>query len=128
MVSTFSASYSLYLTAFLKNKDRAAHNLAIQNFNKAIDIDPRIFSAYNGRGAAYHFGNEIQKAISDWQKAIEIKPDYTDPYFSIGIAYLSIGDKARALKGFLLLKEKYFANLTPYDQQRLERLIAKARY
>lgn len=124
--AVFNNIGSLYLSVFLKNKDRNSHDLAMQNFNRAIDIDPRIYSAYNGRGAAYLYANEINKAISDWQKAIEIKPNFFDPYFSIGVAYLRLGDKARALKSFLLLKERYYSKLPVNDQQRLERLIKEA--
>jgi len=126
--AVFNNIGSLYLTAFLKNKDAKAYGLAIENFNKAIDLDPNIFSAYNGRGAAYLYGNKIKKAIADWQKAIEIKPEYTDPYFSIGIAYLRIGNKARALNIFQFLKEKYYSKLSPRDRRRLDRLIAQVKY
>ncbi|MCK5057008.1 MAG: sulfatase-like hydrolase/transferase [Candidatus Aminicenantes bacterium] len=126
--AVFNNIGSLYLTAFLKNKEPNAYNLAIENFNKAIDLDPNIFSAYNGRGAAYLYGNKVKKAIADWQKAIEIKPDYTDPYFSIGIAYLRTGNKARALDIFRFLKEKYYSGLSPGDRQRLDRLIAEVMY
>jgi arylsulfatase A-like enzyme/Tfp pilus assembly protein PilF len=125
--SVFNNIGTLYLTTFLKNKDRASHEEAMRNFNEAIAIDPLLFSAYNGRGAAYIYSGETGKAIADWQKAIEIKPDFTDPYFSIGITSLKIGDKDRALKIFLLLQERYYTTLSPPDQQRLLRLIAEAR-
>ena len=125
--AVFNNIGSLYLSIFLKNKDRQAHAQAMRNFDKAIEIDPLLFSAYNGRGAAHVYGNKIEQALSDWQKAIEIKPDYTDPYFSMGIVYLRIGDKARALQIFLALKEKNYSKLSPHDRERLERLISQAK-
>lgn len=125
--AVFNNIGSLYLSIFLKNKDRQAHAQAMRNFDKAIEIDPLLFSAYNGRGAAHVYGNKIEQALSDWQKAIEIKSDYTDPYFSMGIVYLRIGDKARALQIFLALKEKNYSKLSPHDRERLERLISQAK-
>ncbi|MCK4763659.1 MAG: sulfatase-like hydrolase/transferase [Candidatus Aminicenantes bacterium] len=119
---------SLYLSAFIKNKDRPSYNIAMENFDKAIAIDPRLHSAYNGRGAANLFGNRVEQAVADWKKAIEIKPDFIDPYFSIGITCLKTGDKAAALKNFLLLKERHYSKLPPRDRQRLERLIKEAGY
>ncbi len=125
--AVFNNIGSLYLTTFLKNKDRVSYEQAMRNFNEAIALDPLLFSAYNGRGAAYLYNGETGKAIADWQKAIDIKPDFTDPYFSIGIISLKIGDKTRALKVFLLLQERYYTKLSPPDRQRLLRLIAEAR-
>ncbi|MFC2155760.1 sulfatase-like hydrolase/transferase [Acidobacteriota bacterium] len=126
--AVFNNIGSLYLTAFLKNKDSGTYNLAMENFNKAIALDPNIFSAYNGRGAAYLYGNKVEKAIGDWQKAIEIKPDFTDPYFSIGITYLRAGNKSRALDIFQSLKEKHYSKLSPRDRRRLDRLITESKY
>ncbi len=126
--SVYNNFGSLYLVVYLKDRDERAYNLAMENFNRALEIDPRLFAAYNGRGAAFHYRNDYEKAIADWEKAIEIKPDYIDPYFSVGITYLKIGDKASALKQFLLLKERLYEKLPLKEQQRLERLIAESRY
>lgn len=125
--SVFNNIGSLYLSAYIRDKDERAFNTAMENFARAIETDPQLFAAYNGRGAAYHFRGEYEKAIGEWKRAIEINPDYIDPYFSIGITYLKIGDKAQALQQFLLLKERLYDRLPAPEQQRLNRLIAEAR-
>ena len=126
--SVFNNIGSLYLAFYLGSgkKDEKAYGLAMENFNRALEIDPRLFAAYNGRGAAYKFKNQVHKAIADWKKTIEIKPDYIDAYFNIGISYLEIGDKASALKHLLKCKEKFAAILPARDRQQLDRLIKKA--
>ena len=126
--SVFNNLGTLYLTRFLREKNEQHYNTAMQNFAKAIKIDPKLFAAYNGRGAAYHFKNDYQNAISDWKRAIEIKPDYIDPYFSIGITYIRLGDKSSALEILMLLKERQYSRLPLNEQQRLNRLIAEVRY
>jgi len=126
--SVFNNIGSVYLAVYLgnKNKDEKVYQLAMENFNRALEIDPRLFAAYNGRGAAYKFKNQEKKAIADWEKAIEINPDYIDAYFNIGISYLHIGDKAAALKHLLLCKQRLAAKLPAKDRQQLDRLIAQA--
>ena len=83
--SVFNNIGSLYLSLYLSSKksDQQAYHLAVENFNRALEIDPRLFAAYNGRGAAYKFNNEVEKAIADWEKTLEINPDYLDAYFNI---------------------------------------------
>lgn len=126
--SVFNNMGSVYLAVYLgsKKKNEGVYQLAMENFNRALEIDPRLFAAYNGRGAAYKFKNQEKKAIAEWEKAIEINPDYIDAYFNIGISYLHIGDKAAALKHLLLCKQRLGAKLPAKDRQQLDRLIAQA--
>jgi tetratricopeptide (TPR) repeat protein len=67
------------------------YDLAINDFTKAIDINPRYAEAYSKRGAAYINKGEYDKAISDSNKAIEINPNYAEAYGHRGWAY---GEKA----------------------------------
>jgi len=124
--SAFNNIGSLYLVAYLRQKDEQVFQLAMENFDRAIAIDPNLAAAYNGRGAAFLYRNDTEKAIKDWLKAIEIKPDYFDPYFSIGITYLKAGNKEAARTHFRLFKEKLYNRLPATEQERLNRLMAEA--
>lgn len=55
-------------------------NLAIIEFTKAIEINPRYAEAYHERGLAYDAIGEYDLAISDYNKAIEINPSYERAY------------------------------------------------
>ena len=60
---------------------------AIEFFDKAIKYDENNFEAYYYRGCAYSNNFKNEQAFKDWNKAIELKPDYADPYFNIGLIY-----------------------------------------
>lgn len=124
--SVFNNIGSIYLRVYLAKRDEPAYRLAMDNFTRAIAIDPRLFAAYNSRGAAYKFKNQVDKAIDDWKKTIEINPNFIDAYFNIGISYLGMGDKVSALKYFQLCKERFSRKLPPRELQRLKRLIDEA--
>jgi arylsulfatase A-like enzyme/Flp pilus assembly protein TadD len=125
--SVFNNIGSLYLSVYLGRKDERAYEAALQNFNKAIEIDPSLSTAFNGRGAAYKFKNRIPEAIEDWKKSIELKPDYIEPYFNVGISYLQTGDKSSAMVYFNMCKQRFYHILPDPEKQRLERLLNEAR-
>lgn len=58
---------------------------AIGFFDKAIKYDENNYEAYYYRGCAYSNNFNSELALRDWNKAIEIKEDYADPYFNIGL-------------------------------------------
>lgn len=126
IAKTYNNLGALYLTIFIKNHDMQMREQAINAFNQALELDPKLVSALNGRGSAYKFSNRVRDALKDWNKVIAIKPGFTDAYFNIGITYLQINQKQEALKYLNMLKEKFYHQLAPRDQQRLDRLILEA--
>ena len=54
--------------------------------------------AYNNRGNAYASRGEAQKAISDYNEAVRINPNFGAAFNNRGNAYSVIGDKRGALK------------------------------
>ncbi len=48
---------------------------AIVELNKAIELDPEYADAYYYRGLAYDKSGEVAKAISDYEKCIELSND-----------------------------------------------------
>jgi len=47
-------------------------NQAISDFNKAIEINPRLAEAYGVRGIAYKEIGQLDKACSDWKSMCEL--------------------------------------------------------
>ena len=45
---------------------------------------------FNNRGYIYKKINDFEKALSDFSKAIELKPDYADTYNNLGNLYREI--------------------------------------
>ncbi len=52
--------------------------------------------AYNNRGAAYAVLGQYQLAIEDYDKAIQLDPDYADPYYNRGAAYYVLDQDGKA--------------------------------
>ena len=65
------------------------YQLAIDNYTKAIRIDPDYAIAYLFRGNAYHALGNYEDAISDYTMSIRIDPNYADAYYKRGIANYS---------------------------------------
>jgi superkiller protein 3 len=116
----------LHLRRYLEKKIPESMPEAITAFNLAIEINPQLASAYNGRASALKFSNRPGEAIRDWKKALELQPDFVDVYFNLGITYLQIGDKSEALKILNICKSKFYSLLPLSEQGRLDRLIAEA--
>lgn len=56
--------------------------------------------AYTNRGIAFDARNDIDRAIIDFSKAIQIMPDYSIAYYNRGVAYSETGDLDRAIADF----------------------------
>ncbi|MBQ0130145.1 MAG: tetratricopeptide repeat protein [bacterium] len=61
-------------------------------FTKAIKYDKTNPELYYYRGCAKFNEGNYREAIGDFEKAIEIKPDYADAYFTLGRTYSVMHD------------------------------------
>lgn len=60
---------------------------AEENYDMAIALDDNYADVYYNRGVVYYNKGEYDKAIEDYNKVINIKPDCEEVYSSIGNAY-----------------------------------------
>ena len=63
-------------------------------------MDPRFSGAYNNRGIAYNEVGRYDLAIRDFDKAIELRPDYAKAYNNRGSAYDKKGDYDQAIQDY----------------------------
>lgn len=68
----------------IANKDKEA----IQEYEKAIQIDPTYAPAYHGIGTVHFFNSDYEKAFSYYQKALEYNPDYGPSHKFLGLIYV----------------------------------------
>ena len=62
-----------------------------QDFDKAIELDPKNAEAYYKRGnSKYRLGKD-EEAIKDYDKAIELNPQYAEAYYYRGHAKFLFG-------------------------------------
>ena len=73
---------------------------AIEQYGKAIELNPNFVEAYNNRGIAYGNKGDFDRAIQDFNKSIELDSQLVEVYNNRGIAYDSKGDFDRAIQDF----------------------------
>ncbi|NQT07283.1 MAG: tetratricopeptide repeat protein, partial [Candidatus Omnitrophica bacterium] len=73
---------------------------AIENFNKAIELDPELTLAYSNRGVAYAGKSEFDNAFKDFNKAIELDPEVVIAYVARGSTYVKIAGFDKAIENF----------------------------
>jgi tetratricopeptide (TPR) repeat protein len=64
----------------------ADYDQALVDFNKALELDPRLVAAYTNRGIAENGKNRYDDAIADFNRAIEADPISTSSYANRGAA------------------------------------------
>jgi tetratricopeptide (TPR) repeat protein len=63
------------------------YDLAIADYNRAIELSPNYARAYASRGSAYRSLREYDLAIADYNRALELWPDYPWIYAGRGRTY-----------------------------------------
>ena len=66
---------------------------ADEQFTIALKYDPNNYEAYFYRGCSKFNRRLYNQAIVDFEKALEIKPDYSDAEFSLGTIYFILNDR-----------------------------------
>ena len=73
---------------------------AIEDFNKATELNPQYVLAFNNRGNAKASVGDIQGSMNDFNKAIEINPLYAEAFINRGITKYKLGDYKGAINDY----------------------------
>jgi TonB family protein len=76
---------------------KGEYDSAVNDYNKAIELNPKDAVAYLNRGRAYHSKTNYDLAIADFAKAIEINPKDLSAYLNRGDAFEKKGNPQQAL-------------------------------
>ncbi|MFH1397592.1 MAG: tetratricopeptide repeat protein [Candidatus Omnitrophota bacterium] len=96
---TAKEAYDKGVDLYNQNK----YDYAIIELTKAININPNNLSkaylaaAYSLRGLIYSYGRDVNQAILDYSKAIELDPIYTSVYERRGLLYEKEGNYDQAI-------------------------------
>jgi tetratricopeptide (TPR) repeat protein len=74
----------VYLNRGVFSSIKQLYDRAIEDFNKAIELNPGYAMAYNNRGNIYGLKQQDDKAIEDFNKAIELNPGFAMAYNNRG--------------------------------------------
>ncbi|OGH04548.1 MAG: hypothetical protein A2W22_04760 [Candidatus Levybacteria bacterium RBG_16_35_11] len=81
--------------------DQGRCNDAIEDYTKAIELDPTISQIYNNRGYTYMQKRDYEKALNDYEKAIQVRPGYARALLNKGDIYNSyLVDKKKAVETY----------------------------
>lgn len=84
----------------LKKMGPGSYDRAIQDFDRAIAIDPDFGEAYLNRGLAEHVQGNTAAALVDLEKALDLNPNLVGAYNERGQIYLERGDTQKAIQDF----------------------------
>ena len=59
----------------------------MEDYDKAIELDPNDAAAYYNRGDFYSNLGQYERAIEDYDKAIQLNPDAADAYSLRSLCY-----------------------------------------
>jgi serine/threonine protein kinase/tetratricopeptide (TPR) repeat protein len=76
-----------YVTLGLIHDAGGKYDLAVGEFQHALQLDPRNADALGGLARAYQSAGRLADAEAALKRAIALKPDYWDGYNSLGIFY-----------------------------------------
>lgn len=84
----------------IREADRNLYNSRIDEarelFTRATEFDPQNEQAWYGIGISWMNEEKWEKAIGYFDKAIQLKSDYTDAYYNRGQANFYLGEVYRA--------------------------------
>lgn len=84
----------------VKHAEKGEFDKAIEQFNKAIELNPNSAGLYNNRGVSYFRKQNFDQAIRDYNKAIELNPNHFLAYYLRGLVYQIKGNYTQAIKDF----------------------------
>lgn len=88
--------FSFYQKRADANIGKGEYDLAIVDYNKAIELNPKSVPAYFNRARAFYFKRDFAGAVESYSKVIELTPDDSLVFYNRGVAYEKMGDLEKA--------------------------------
>ena len=105
--------------------DQEQYPAAIEEFMKAIALEPDNGLYHSNLAVAYQEANQPELALAEYQKAVEIDPGDTTALLNLGHLYASLGQEEEAAERWRQVMEKD-ADGPDGDEARRSLLASKA--
>ncbi len=79
---------------------KGEHDRGMQDYDKAIKLDPRNAKAFNNRGVAYHKKGDYDRALKDLDESIKLDPAYANAFANRAHTYQKQGEHGRAVRDY----------------------------
>ena len=90
------------------------YDLAIKNWKKATEINPRYSFGYNNIGKAFLNLKKFKDALENFNKTLEIEPDFFEAYNNRGNVLTNLGRPNEAIKNYNKAIELNPKNISSY--------------
>src|SRR5262245_28839780 len=80
-----------------ERRERGQLKQAIADYDRAIELDPRMASAFRGRAVARQDLGDLAGALTDFDRAIDLDPQSYVAYFGRGTLHRIMGDSEAEL-------------------------------
>ena len=70
---------------------------ALEDFNRAVKIDPQKAAGYLGRANTLNIMGRYQEAIDDYDRTLDINPELANAYVNRASAYSHLGEYEKAI-------------------------------
>lgn len=92
--------FAFYRKRADENIAKGEYDLAVNDYNKAIELNPQDISVYLNRGLAFYNKKNYSQATADYDKAIELNPKESMLYFNRGNSYEKMGNIPKAVEDY----------------------------
>jgi len=99
-----------YMSRSFRHETEHDYEAALDDLNKAIEMEPTLAEAYSQRGNLYShglpksFGGD-EKAVADWSRCLELKPDDCSPRHNRALTYEHMRQYDNAIADYTTLIE-----------------------
>jgi tetratricopeptide (TPR) repeat protein len=73
------------------------YDMAVELYKRSLELHPTA-EAYTFLGWAYHFQGKLDEAIAECKKAIQVDPEFGNPYNDIGAYLIEKGEYDEAIR------------------------------
>ncbi len=73
------------------------YEMAVELYKRSLELHPTA-EAYTFLGWAYHFQGKLDEAIAECKKAIQVDPEFGNPYNDIGAYLIEKGEYDEAIR------------------------------
>ena len=92
--------FSFYQKRADDNIGKGEYDLAIVDYNKAVELNPKSVPAYFNRGRAFYFKRDFSSAIESYSKVIEMTPTDSIVFYNRGLSYEKMGSTQKAAEDY----------------------------
>jgi len=89
--------FAFYRKRADENVGKGEYTLAVNDYSRAIELNPKDVSVYLNRGLAHYNQKNYDLAAADYDKAIELNPKDSMLYFNRGNSYEKLGNLQKAV-------------------------------